>query len=105
MEPLSDKELSAFLREWKAPSAPRSLEEKFFPSAPSVPSWRWLLNGTVRVPVPVAILLAAILLISALAVVWNRRPTGLPGREVTFADFQPVNQLQPRIIRSSHEGN
>jgi hypothetical protein len=31
MEPLNDQELNNLLREWRAPSAPPSLEEKFFP--------------------------------------------------------------------------
>jgi hypothetical protein len=105
MEPLNDQELDAFLREWQAPPAPPSLEEKFFPSVHSAPWWCWVVNGTIRIPVPAAIAVVAILLVAALAGVWNRRPTAPPSREVRFADFQPVNQLQPRIIRRSHEGN
>ena len=105
MEPLNDQELDAFLREWQAPLAPSSLEEKFFPSVHSAPWWRWLVNGTIRIPVPAAIAAAAILLVAVFAGIWNRRPAGPPSREVRFADVQPVNQLQPRIIRrSSHDG-
>ena len=104
MEPLDDEELNAFLREWQAPPAPPSLGEKFFPTIASAPWWRWLVGGTIRIPVPAAIAVVAILLISVFFGVLNSRAKG-PPREVRFADFQPVNQLQPRIIRSSHAGN
>src|SRR5690348_682626 len=63
MEPLSEKELSD-LRRRQAPEAPASLEEKVFPPAVRLPWWRWLLQGSVRVPVPAfAAVLALLLLI------------------------------------------
>ena len=105
MEPLNDQELNNLLREWRAPSAPPSLEEKFFPRGHRGPWWRWLLRGSIRIPVPVAAAAAAILLLAVFLSVWNRPPAGGPGGEVRLADFQPVKQLQPRIIRSSHAGN
>jgi hypothetical protein len=105
MEPLNDQELNNLLREWKAPPAPLSLEEKFFPRAHRGPWWRWLLRGSIRIPVPVAVAAAAILLLAVFLSVRNRPPAARPGGEVTLADFQPVKQLQPRIIRSAHAGN
>jgi hypothetical protein len=105
MEPLNDKELDAFLSEWQAPPAPPSLEERFFPRAQPVPWWRWLAGGTIRIPVPIATAIVAILMTAVFFGVWNRRPTGPPRREVGFSDFRPVNQLKPRIIRRSHESN
>ena len=57
---MDDQELNRLLREWRAPDAPADLRP---PRAPA--SWlRWLVGGTIRVPVPVA--LTALLL----GVVW-----------------------------------
>ena len=58
---MDDQELNQLLREWKAPSAPADLR---------VPrtrgSWvRWLINGSIRVPVPVAC--AAVLVFALIA--------------------------------------
>jgi hypothetical protein len=102
MEPLNDQELSHLLRQWRAPQAPASLQEKFFPLAGREPWWRWLLNGSIRVPVPA--FLAAMMLLLAVFSILGRKPAP-PPRAVTLADFQPVKQLQIRIIRSTHEGN
>jgi len=56
---MDDHELNRLLREWKAPDAPPHLRR---PRA-SASRLRWLVSGTLRVPVPVAI--AALLLIAA----------------------------------------
>jgi hypothetical protein len=101
MEPLHDRELNELLREWKAPDAPGRLRPPRRPSAE--PWWRWLVTGTIRVPVPVG--LAAALL----AALWvytgsNREPAaGVPAvvREepaVSLADFQPVEVVQLRVV-------
>jgi len=100
MEPLNDKELSDLLHQWQAPPAPASLEEKILSPAAAAPWWRWLLSGSIRVPVPA--LAAALLLLLAYAGFSVRREIS-PPRTVTLADFQPVKQLQPRIIRSAYE--
>ena len=63
--PLNDNELDDLLRQWKAPGAPESLEQKFFPPAARTPWWRWLWSGTIRVPVPLG-LTAVILLVFAI---------------------------------------
>ena len=104
MEPLSDKELNELLSQWKAPAAPQSLEQKFFPRAERLPWWRWLWSGSIRVPVPVGLAAAGLLLLSVLFG-FSGRPVARPVKEVTLADFQPVKKLQPRIIRSAYEGN
>lgn len=55
---MDDQELNQLLREWKAPNAPPGLR---VPRAPT--SWmRWLIAGSVRVPVPAAV--AALLLLA-----------------------------------------
>jgi len=103
MEPLNDKELNDLLRQWKPPDAPASLAERFFPNAVR-PSWRqWLLNGSIRVPVPVGLLAAAILIASVVFGISNRQHANRLGGASTLAGFQPVQQLQLRVIRSSYE--
>ncbi|HEY3837663.1 MAG TPA: hypothetical protein VGL72_13875 [Bryobacteraceae bacterium] len=94
MEPLSDRELNQLLEAWEAPPAPAAIE------APreEVEWWRWLVRGTIRVPVPVGIAALAILLF---AIFWSI--SSRPPRAVTLSDFQPVKKLQPRIIRSNYE--
>ena len=55
---MDDRELNRLLREWKAPDAPPHLRPRRAHA-----SWlRWLVTGTIRVPVPVA--LAALLLVA-----------------------------------------
>jgi hypothetical protein len=93
VEPLKDDELKRLLRQWEAPRAPetmrgRALRRRTFPL-------RWLISGEIRVPVPVAIL-AACLLIAALYV------TGRP-KTVSLSDFQQVRHFQPRLVRTINE--
>lgn len=105
MEPLSEKELGELLKKWQAPAAPPGLEEKFFPETRRLPWWRWLFSGSVRVPVPVCIIALVILLVSVFATTRTSQAPEPSLREVKFSDFQPVKQLQPRIIRGAYEGN
>jgi quercetin dioxygenase-like cupin family protein len=58
---MDDQELNRLLREWKAPDAPPGLRPRRPPASPL----RWLVAGTIRVPVPVA---AAALLLFALSI-------------------------------------
>ncbi|HLG56571.1 MAG TPA: cupin domain-containing protein [Vicinamibacterales bacterium] len=53
---MDDRELNRLLREWKAPDAPPHLRPRGAPAS----RLRWLVTGTIRVPVPVA--LAALVL-------------------------------------------
>ena len=107
MEPLDDRELDKLLRQWQAPGAPPTLHAKVLPR----PSqwWRWLATGTIRIPVPVgiAILLAvAALLYFRTYLPTAERPTAIqPAKSVSLADFQPVKQLEPRVIGRANEGN
>jgi hypothetical protein len=97
MEPLNDDELKGVLREWKAPDSPASLERKLFPRQRW---WRWLLSGTIRVPVPVGL---ATLAVFGFLVYERRQPT-LAAGSVSIADFHPIENTTPQIIRSSYEG-
>ncbi|MEO5924954.1 MAG: hypothetical protein ABIR70_14130 [Bryobacteraceae bacterium] len=66
---MNDDELKHALRQWKAPDAPASLERRVLRE----PWWRWLLTGSVRVPVP-ALIAAAVLVVSLYAVRTQRLP-------------------------------
>ena len=105
MEPLDDRELNELLQRWQAPAAPPRLQEKLAPPSPSR-RWRWLLTGSVRIPVPVG--LAAI----AAFIVWmliGRTtppvPVTQPAASMTLADFQPVRQLEPKIVTTDEDSN
>jgi hypothetical protein len=105
MEPLNDNELNDLLREWKTPAAPATLAEKFFSGAVTTPRWRWFLSGSIRVPVPVGLAVIVIIIASVVFGISNRPRVTWPAGAATLADFQPVHQLQPRIIRSSYEAH
>jgi hypothetical protein len=96
MEPLNDEQLKEILGEWHAPKASADLEARVL--APRHPWWMWLLTGSVSVPVPV--LVAALLLAALAAFVYSARKSDDP---VGLANFQPVKQLNVRIIRSNYE--
>jgi hypothetical protein len=95
MEPLNDDELERALREWQAPAAPPTLERRVFERRGGV--WQWLLHGSIRVPVPVGMALVALLLLSLLAVLGPPRAP----EPVRLTDFQPVPQLEMKLIRSA----
>jgi hypothetical protein len=102
MEPLSENELKDLLPEWQAPGAPPSLTAKVLARRTLC---RWILTGTIRVPVPVGI---AMLL--ALAIFFYLRKVEpavvvQPAKSVSLADFQPVKQLEPRIIGRANDSN
>jgi hypothetical protein len=100
MEPLNDNELNEFLAQWEAPPAPTALK----PPREPRPEWfDWLIRGSIRVPVPAGLLAIVILVVSVYWAVWARQAIDRPARTVTLSDFQPVKQLQPRIIRSDYE--
>jgi quercetin dioxygenase-like cupin family protein len=65
---MDEQELNRLLHEWKAPDAPPHLR----PPRAQRSWWRWLVTGTIRVPVPVA--LAALLLVA----LW------IPGRQFSM---------------------
>jgi hypothetical protein len=105
MEPLNDDELNRLLEQWKAPDAPASLAAKVLP--PRTAWWSWLLSGSIRIPVPIGVVIVA-----ALLLFWVYFRTSAPERvqqpasgSVSLADFQPVKQLEPRVIGRANEGN
>jgi hypothetical protein len=97
MDPLNDDELRQMLRTWEAPNAPDSLRRavrtnRFF--------WvRWLLTGTLRIPVPVGV--AVTILIVGL--MWTLLR---PSRETeTLGGFQVVDEIRLKVIRSENVSN
>ncbi len=105
MEPLNENELHDLLHQWEAPAAPPHLERRIFGEPLKQPRYRWLLTGSIRLPVPVFVLL--LLVLSALTYVLprGRRPPPAAVPEVRLSDFQPVAELKPRIIRRAYENN
>ncbi len=58
---MDDRELNRLLREWKAPDAPPHLRPRRAPG-----SWLgWLVTGSIRVPVPVALVALVALFLAA----------------------------------------
>jgi hypothetical protein len=97
MEPLDENELNQLLRKWEAPEAPASLTERVFPR--QRPWFWWLLNGSIRIPVPAAFAAAA--LVAALWIHYSRpveRPRASEPGSVSLADFRPVRQLEPVLV-------
>ena len=139
MEPFEDRELSdielqALLKEWKAPQAPKHLRASIFPH-PGRPIWRRLLTASIPVPVPIA----CGLLIFAAFGAWRwsepapervviktervevpvirreivthtvyrerRAPAPPPAIDTDPHALQPVSELRARVIRSGNEQN
>lgn len=117
MKPLNDDELNFLLQKAKSETpepnpeltgrAMRAYERKTVEAR----HWRGILFRPIAIPLPVGVLLAVLLIsIGALcehsferhsAAVERRSPhaqmTGL------FTEFQPVRQIQPRVIRSDRD--
>jgi hypothetical protein len=110
MEPTDDPKLSELLREWQVPNAPGSLDRRVsgLRGAGSKKSWwRFLLSGSVRIPVPVGLAIAVLLLAMAGALVLRRTggsttPAAVPS--ISLVEFRPVTDLNVRVIRG-HETN
>lgn len=92
---MTDDELHALLTTWQAPAAPEALRRRVF--AARRLSWRWLLAGEIRVPIPVAVAFACVLLFVAYRVA--QPPSA------SLSDFRQVQQFQPRVVRSNYEND
>jgi hypothetical protein len=103
MEPLNDDQLRELLRQWEAPAAPATLEARVFGNRPSTSWWRWLLTGSIRIPVPVGAIVMAILIFLTFISMTGWKPAPAVTNPDNLAGFEPVKELKPRIIRSSYE--
>lgn len=97
MEPMDDPSLRKLLDEWKAPDAPASLDERIF--GRPLPWWKFLIGGSIRVPAPV--ILATIVALVFLSLNALRGSAGSPN--IDLKHFQPVQNPNPRIVRSGYE--
>ncbi|HVY94452.1 MAG TPA: hypothetical protein VHA14_16940 [Bryobacteraceae bacterium] len=89
-----DNKLSELLKEWQLPGAPPSLDARVLTLRK--PWWR----KSVRIPVPVAFAIAATLVLMAVALL-RRPPAPPPATSVNLAEFQPVKDMNVRVIRRS----
>jgi hypothetical protein len=99
MEPLDEKELNHLLQTWEAPAAPQSLEDRVLSARrPKWRWWKWLVTGSIRIPVPVGVAVVGLL---ALWFYFARQPVPVVPQAkgtVSLADFRPVEQLEPVIL-------
>jgi len=95
MEPNDDRELRSLLREWQVPSIPSSLEERVL--AVRRPWWRFLLNGYIRVPVPLACCIA-LLLTAAEVWRWTRPTPAAVTHVVVKTERVEVPVVRERVI-------
>jgi hypothetical protein len=96
MEPEDDPQLIDLLKEWHVTGAPPSLDARVLVSRTRW--WSFLLTGSIRVPVPVGVAIAALLLVMAAALMGHRTPPP-PASSVSLVDFRPVDDPQVRVIR------
>lgn len=97
MEPIDDPKLSKLLKEWQVPGAPPSLDARVLGKRGW---WSFLWMGSIRLPVPVGIAVAAILLVMATALV--RQRTAAPAASgISLVDFRPVEDQNVRVIRGN----
>jgi len=101
VEPTDDAKLTELLKEWQISGAPPSLDERVL--GPRRRWWSVLLTGTIRIPVPAVIVLAAILLIMAAALLHQRPASQAASTAINLAEFQPVKVLNVRVIRGSND--
>jgi hypothetical protein len=103
MEPTDDPQLRNLLRLWKVENAPASLDKRVL--AIRKPWWSFLVTGSLRVPVPVALALVVVLAVMTAALMRERRAPLPPvaASAVNLVNFRPVENPQVRIIGRRHD--
>ena len=96
MDSGEDPQLSRLLREWQAPEAPAGLKPPLV--APRNAWWQFLISGEIRVPVPLGLAVLAALIV--LSVIAGRTLAPAPSPAFNLKDFQPVQNMRVRVIRS-----
>ena len=98
MEPNDDFELRRLLREWHVPDAPDSLRPPRGLRPPS--PWTSWLRRDIRIPVPVAVALAVLLVWLGTTVTRDRAAPAVPPTTTDdLRGFEPVNAVNVRIER------
>jgi len=100
MEPTDDPKLSKLLREWQVSGAPASLDARVLGARKGW--WRFLLTGSIRIPVPVGVAIAAILLMMATALV-RQRAAPPPASTLSLVSFRPAQDLNVRVMGGNYE--
>jgi hypothetical protein len=108
MKPDEDRELKGLLREWSVPDAPPSLDRRVLGGRQSSrePWWRFLLSGSIRIPVPVGVAFTALLLFTIGALI-RQRPVPVPDpplSTISLVDFRLVSDLNVKVFRK-HDSN
>jgi hypothetical protein len=102
--------LDGLLREWRSPEPSTELDRRVtsaYRSATTPSIWRRFWRTRISMPAPVLVSAALALFV---LVIWVRsasnKPVQVPAPTatkakppVTLADFQPVEQLQPHVIK------
>jgi hypothetical protein len=104
MEP-NDPKLSELLKEWQVSNAPASLDGRVLDRRKRRLSF--LLTGSIRVPVPAIVAIAAVLLVMTATLLRQRAEVVVPppaDLAVSLVDFRPVQDLNVRVI-PRHETN
>ncbi len=104
---LTDAELDGALRQWRVPGAPEHLRAAVFGES-GAGLWRRFWTASIRVPLPVAAALLALLLIAG--GYWAGQMRQARAIDKGFgvfhnSDLMPVSELRPRIIRGNHARN
>jgi len=94
MEPDNDPQLRSLLKEWQVPPLTTSFEERVLGTRKSW--WRFLLNGHISVPVPIAGCLA--LLMAAGGWRWAALERALPPRVVVKTERVEVPVVRDRVV-------
>jgi uncharacterized membrane protein YdfJ with MMPL/SSD domain len=116
-----DPELARLLQEWTAPALPDSLDDRVSAlwrrRAARRPLWRRLFATSIRVPLPVALALLAVLLLNVFWHPRERRPEldsaesaappraarheTRPGLAGGLAGFEPVREMKVKVLPES----
>jgi hypothetical protein len=94
-----DSELRDLLREWVVADAPAHLDNRIL--VRHMTWWRFLLQGSIRVPVPIGILAATMLVVLSSLLLRADRPLAAPdgiSGAFSLTEFQPVGNVGVRII-------
>jgi hypothetical protein len=109
MGPDDDSQLHQLLREWEAPNAPPSLDDRVL--GVRISWWRFLIAGQIRVPVPLGLAMVAALIAMGVFLARDRQRAAAPPPASDAAhavfnlkDYQPVQNVRVRIIRG-HDAN
>src|SRR5580658_3772486 len=95
MEPEDDTKLSELLKEWRVTGAPPALDARVLGGRPRW--WSFLLTGSIPVPVPLGVAIAALLLVMGAALIRQHTAPPQPA-PVSLVDFRPVDDPHVRVI-------